>query len=310
MNLFFNVILIICGLGLICLIIGWLIAERWHLYLPSSKKFIPWFTFNPKIAVKSLLTYIYHRWPKVIQGVLINVIHPYLNGPIKRYVREHYHGKVLTQELAEAVINLDHEIPLQDLGQHIIPYSMARDLVLQLPLDIVAYECGCRSSRPKHCEPTQVCMLIGKPFTDFALEHHPKHSKRLSREEAIQLLRDEHERGHVHSAFFKEDRMNRFYVICNCCTCCCGGLEAMVKYHNPMIASSGFVAHVDVNTCIACGVCAESCPTGALTVHSEAVVEWEKCIGCGICVDRCTQGVIELLQDVRKGIPLNVADIK
>ncbi len=109
----------------------------------------------------------------MILGFLINVVHPYLNGPFKKYVREHYHGKVLTQELVEAVINLDHEIPLQDLGQHIIPYPTARDIVMQLPLDIVAYECSCRSARPVHCEPTQVCLIIGKPFTDFALEHHP-----------------------------------------------------------------------------------------------------------------------------------------
>jgi ferredoxin len=306
MNTFLTVIVVLMCAAVVSLATGWLIAERGHFLLPSSRKFIPGINFQPAVAIKSLFTYIYHRWPKLILGFLINVVHPYLNGPFKKYVREHYHGKVLTQELAEAVINLDHEIPLQDLGQHIIPYPKARDIVMQLPLDIVSYECGCRSARLVHCEPTQVCLIIGKPFTDFALEHHPKHSKRLTKEEAIQLLREENDRGHVHSAFFKEDRLNRFYVICNCCPCCCGGLEAMLKYHNPMIATSGYVARVDANRCLACGVCVASCPTGALTAHSEAVVEWELCIGCGVCVNRCNQEAISLQLDERKGIPLDV----
>ena len=309
MNAFLTVVIVIIGAAVISLAAGWLIAERGHFLLPSSRKFIPGINFHPTIAFKSLLTYIYHRFPNLVLGFLINVVHPYLNGPFKKYVREHYHGKVLTQELAEAVINLDHEIPLRDLGQHVIPYPTARDILLQLPLDIVAYECSCRSARPKHCVPTQVCLIIGKPFTDFALEHHPRQSKRLTKEEAIQLLREEHQRGHVHNAFFKEDRLNRFYVICNCCPCCCGGLEAMLKYHNPMIASSGYVAQVDSGFCIACGVCVESCPTGALAAHSEAVVEWDKCIGCGICVSRCNQDAISLQLDERKGKPLDVSSI-
>ncbi len=309
MTAFLYILIILAVVAFIGLVTGWLIAERGHFILPSSRKFIPWMNFRPTVAIKSLFTYIYHRWPKIIMGVLINFVHPYLNGPVKRYVREHYHGKVLTLELAEAVITLDHEIPLQDLGQHIVPYSTARDILMKLPLEIVAYECGCRSARATHCQPTQVCLIIGKPFTDFALEHHPKHSRLLSRDEAIQLLRDEHERGHVHSAFFKEDRLNRFYVICNCCPCCCGGLEAMVKYHNPIMASSGYVAQVETGNCIACGICVESCPTGALTAHSEAVVAWEQCIGCGICVSRCAQGAITLQLDINKGLPLDVRAI-
>ena len=76
-----------------------------------------------------------------------------------------------------------------------------------------------------------------------------------------------------------------------------------------MIASSGYVAQVDSGLCIACGVCVESCPTGALAAHSEAVVEWDKCIGCGICVSRCNQDAISLQLDERKGKPLDVSSI-
>ena len=83
----------------------------------------------------------------------------------------------------------------------------------------------------------------------------------------------------------------------------------MLKYHNPMIASSGYFAQVDTTLCITCGVCVESCPTGVLAAHSEAVVEWDRCIGRGVCVSRCSQEAINLQLDDCKGKPLDVSSI-
>jgi len=53
---------------------------------------------------------------------------------------------------------------------------MARDLVLKAPPEIAVNECGCRHRRAHPCQPTQVCMVVGQPFVDFILEHHPKTS--------------------------------------------------------------------------------------------------------------------------------------
>jgi hypothetical protein len=77
-------------------------------------------------------------------------------------------------------------------------------------------------------------MLVGGG--DFVLDHHPGRARQVSTEEALALLDAEHERGHVHTAYFKDACDHRFYAICNCCKCCCGGLEAMVKYGVPMVA--------------------------------------------------------------------------
>jgi tetratricopeptide (TPR) repeat protein len=51
----------------------------------------------------------------------------------------------------------------------------------------------------------------------------------LSPAEAVEILEAEHRRGHVHAAYFKDACLDRFYVICNCCKCCCGGIDAMVS---------------------------------------------------------------------------------
>jgi ferredoxin len=209
-------------------------------------------------------------------------------------------------EQAQAIITAKKEIPLQDLEQ-IIPYPVARNLVLKGPPDVAAYECSCRHARAKPCQPTQVCMVIGQPFVDFILEHNPRSSRRLSQAEALELLRAEHQRGHLHCAWFKDVMMNRFYAICNCCKCCCGGVEAMTRYGIPMMASSGYVADVDRDLCNQCGACVDACPFGALSMNiSEVVRSWERCMGCGVCLEQCPAAAMTLIRDEKKGIPLDV----
>jgi len=152
-----------------------------------------------------------------------------------------------------------------------------------------------------------VCMVIGQPFVGFTLAHRPKTSRRLTRTEALDLLEAEHQRGHVHSAWFKDASMGRFYAICNCCKCCCGGIEAMLKYGVPVVASSGFVATLTSERCRSCGACVELCPFGAISLNGMgAQVDWDACMGCGICEGRCPHGAIALQRDPNKGIPLDV----
>ena len=185
----------------------------------------------------ALHAYFYGRWTNQYINLLVHRIYPRLDAAGRQRWANHYHGKVLTHEHARAIITLNKDIPLQDLEQ-IIPYPVARDIVLKGPPDVAVYECGCRHARATHCEPTQVCMIIGQPFVDFVLEHNPHSSRRLSQTEALELLEAEYKRGHVHSAWFKNACLDRFYVICNCCKCCCGGIEAMTKYGMRMMASS------------------------------------------------------------------------
>ena len=148
-------------------------------------------------------------------------------------------------------------------------------------------------------------MVIGKPFTDFILEHNPGSSRRLTQDEALALLREEHERGHIHTAYFKDACLDRFYAICNCCPCCCGGIQAM-RGNVPMVCASGYVARIDAAHCAACGTCADACPFDAIQVNGTAVVDWELCMGCGVCTSQCPNGLITLERDERKGIPLDV----
>jgi len=300
-----TIILIVVAALLVTVLALWLFGERWRPLRPSTWKMMREAGLRRFLNISALHGYIYVRWRNPYIYLAIHYAIPRLGPFGKRWWSNRYHGKVLTHEHAKAMITVDYEIPLRDLEQ-IIPYSTARDLVLKGPREVVVYECACRHARANPCQPTQVCMYIGQPFVDFALEHNPKTSRRITQAEALELLEAAHERGHVHSAWFKDACIDRFYGICNCCKCCCGGIEAMVKYGIPILASSGYVSQVDEKGCEPCPICEAACPFSAIIVDRKAVVNRDTCMGCGVCVGLCPRNALSLVRDERKGTPLDV----
>jgi len=278
-----------------------LVGERGR-FLPSTWDFLRQSGFG----LRALHGYVYGRWSRQYVRTLFSLTPSGPPSKGERWLADHYHGKVLTHDHARAIVQIDKSIPLQDLEQ-IVPFPVARNIILQAPADIVAFECVCRQNRPSHCQPTQVCMVIGRPITDFVLEHQPGAARRLTQAEALELLQQEHERGHVHSAWFKDAMLNRFYSICNCCKCCCGGIASMVNRGVRMMAGSGYVAEINPELCAACGDCVDACPFLALSRNGEGTQrDWDRCMGCGVCQVKCSTGAISLTRDQRKGIPLDV----
>jgi ferredoxin len=258
-----------------------------------------------KRTLQLLHAYVYGRWPRQYIGVLRRQLIPRLSPSGKQKLANGWHAKVLTHENARTLIAVNRTIARRDLEQ-IIPYPSARTLILKAPPEIVAYECPCRHSQKSPCQPTQVCLMIGRSAAAFMLEHHPKTTRRLTQADALDLLQAEHERGHLHSAWFKDAFGGRFYALCNCCRCCCFGIDAMVKQGVPIVAASGYVARVDAAACSSCGACSAACPFGAITVNGQAQVTWATCMGCGVCEGQCPESAITLERDERKGVPLDV----
>jgi len=219
-----------------------------------------------------------------------------------------YHGKVVPLEAAARLVTVGEEIHLTDLEQ-VIPYAHARDIVLRNPDHIVVLECPCRASRPNPCQPLDVCLIVGEPFASFVAEHHPRRSRWIAQQEAVEILRAEHEGGHVHHAFFKDAMLDRFYAICNCCACCCGAMQAW-QNGTPMLASSGYISQVDAGRCTGCGDCAGSCQFGALSVGDGLVaVDEALCMGCGVCVSKCEWSALSLVRDPSRGEPLEIHEL-
>ena len=291
-------------------------AARKAFYTESDK--IEHFTLFDRLHA-----FVYLRWPYLYIGIakgnhpLSKILAPIYrvvgkllpsrdaDDPEKVTFADTYHGKVVPTETAAQLVSVQEDIRIDDLEQ-VLPYKKARSIIMQDPDHIVVIECPCRSVKENPCLPLDVCLIIGEPFASFAVAHHPERSRWISQAEAVEILRAERDRGHVSHAFFKDAMLDRFYAICNCCSCCCGAMQAH-RNGTPMLASSGYLAEVDETACIGCGTCVSVCQFAAITVTDDlAQVTFEACMGCGVCEAHCDQDAIRLVLDVRKGIPLEL----
>lgn len=226
-----------------------------------------------------------------------------------------YHAKVVKLQDAVKLVTQRQDLILP-VSETVVPYKIARDIVLKNPDSIAVGTCPCRAVSENPCipPPMEVCLFIGDPHASFIADQNPKY-RRSSQEEAVKILEESHKRGEVHCAYFKKDMGNRFYAICNCCSCCCMGVRMwnLLEGALPMIAPSGYVSEVS-DDCNACGACAEdTCPFNAISMDDQvqkAVIDLTKCMGCGVCEDVCPIGAISLRREPSKGEPLDIEELK
>ena len=164
-------------------------------------------------------------------------------------------------------------------------------------------DCICRKQTAligRPCpHPVEACMVLSSTPDAF---HGRNGMRELTKVEALDLLRTLAEAGLVHSV--SNNRDGNWYI-CNCCTCSCGILRGMAEGGMAsVIARSGFVCRVDEAACSACGVCAERCPFGAITVDGTAHVDGIRCAGCGVCTVGCPKDALTLVRvEMGKSVP-------
>jgi ferredoxin len=70
--------------------------------------------------------------------------------------------------------------------------------------------------------------------------------------------------------------------------------ELNKKQQNVRERRSSAKASLMTDKCTACGICADACEQGAITVDDVARINGEKCTGCGSCVNMCPNGALFL----------------
>jgi Pyruvate/2-oxoacid:ferredoxin oxidoreductase delta subunit len=170
---------------------------------------------------------------------------------------------------------------------------------------LAAGHCFCRQQRKMDDDPCrlhlpeQACISLG-PAAEHLLARDIGH--RISKQEAIALVKDVEEKGAVHQIgkimpLKGLESTNEVEVICNCCWDCCGVLGNYNRGNIPFLLKSYYVAEMlDEEACNACGECESYCPVGAVTVTDVGVAEIKRdmCCGCGLCASHCPEQAIQL----------------
>ena len=159
--------------------------------------------------------------------------------------------------------------------------------------------CYCRTKH-KNCDnPINTCIGLGVPPGQSLYDIHTRREffKVVSKEEIIELLNDCDDRGLVHQVIYFPEP-NFYYVICNCCTCCCETLSNYKKFLSPKVIKSDFIELTNRKLCNNSGNCVEICPFDArkIEVNNKLIVDRERCFGCGLCVRKCPQNAITLVK--------------
>ena len=133
-------------------------------------------------------------------------------------------------------------------------------------------DCACRLSAKmvgKGCtHPVEdSCMQIGETADYYV---RTGRGRRVTKEEAIELLESYEQAGLVHTAFSVEGEDFTSFI-CNCCGCSCSGLRYTNIFDGNPFARSNFRAQITEDNCVACGNCVEICPVNAVTLGSKLV---------------------------------------
>jgi len=215
-------------------------------------------------------------------------------------------GGFLQDPPGNRVIPVEEAIPFDP---EVFPYERASELLE-----------GARAWGVRNCICRVQQRLVGK-----GCDHHVENclvfariegafdrsdvARAISKEEALQILRETEEEGLVHST---GNYLDGPYYICNCCTCSCGFLRSVAEFGVPTaIARSDFRALVDVEECTGCGDCVERCQFGALSVPDEVcTVDYTHCVGCGQCTTICPTDALGLERRPGGEIPVPPANRK
>jgi ferredoxin len=237
---------------------------------------------------------------------------------IPKFIFDRYHAKVLSRDDIVKILNLEETVMLgPDTTQRIVPYKHANKIVLREPTHLAVMDCPCKLELDDPCQPLASCIAIGRPVVDFWMEHCEKYNvRRITREEALDIIDAHRKTGHINQAFFKVATGGSMGVLCNCCPKCCVSMRATALAQQIkgaqdicMYVPSGYIVEHDADKCELCGNCAAACHFGAIEISDgEYLYNPGRCYGCGLCVGKCENNALGLIyeESARGLIPLDI----
>ena len=248
------------------------------------------------------------KWYKLLQLVPGIFELQFMKGEVSERAKElarrfdaYFHASVPEKDAKspfedDSAIHMARVIPIEKTltaTTNVFPFEVASKYVAENS-PITVSICYCRHEKrllDKGCKyPDEVCLQLG-PFAEFVKERG--FGREISKEEALEILKKSADAGLIHTSSNTQERID---FICNCCTCCCGILQGVYRFGDPVRSvSSNFEAVVDADTCTGCEECVDKCQMDAVTIEENiAKIKLDRCIGCGVCVYHCPTEALTL----------------
>ena len=201
------------------------------------------------------------------------------------------------------IIPVDKSLEVSD--EFVLPSQTVEEIINKFD-DIAVGHCFCRQRRGllgDGCSteaPTLNCFTFGKSARHTAAQGF---AKKVSKEEALRIMKEAEQAGLVHKAFHPGSRESSPETsICNCCKDCCDTLNLWRNGTLPLINSTYHLSVIDRDACTGCGTCVEWCPTDAIVLDDEglALRDEKACFGCGVCSRFCPEEAISLKEGLRR----------
>ncbi len=212
--------------------------------------------------------------------------------------------------------------PLRDLGRAAATAQMKKyhfgqpvpieecEAVFDIATSIVRIPCPCRYTAGTRDEgyclaitTKPIDALLEKGFADYEVGPDMQKFERLTKSQAMAVLRRAEQEGLMHSVWtFVTPFIG---AICNCSLeAGCMAMKITVEHETPIMFKGHYRAEADLGECTGCAECVERCPFEAIAIgpgHKRAIVDVEKCYGCGVCRSACEYGALGLVE--RKSAP-------
>lgn len=220
----------------------------------------------PKIGLEIYLQPLYT--PGVFEFLLLNEpfcrAHPEIAYAFEQHATDSQTEHAMNTPMGAGimrVIPVESAIPAeaQQIDKERVSYYIEKNAD-----HLCALPCQCRRVRKLMGEGAgdmdeSFCLFMGHCADMFI---NLGRGKKLTKEEAYEMMRHVEEIGCVHQITTLED--GNTFAICNCQPESCLALGVTQYFNTPAFTQSNYVAEIDREKCVACGQCVDKCANNAI----------------------------------------------